>query len=94
MPTKKSSKSKKVLSDSSNKQVLKALVITGKDVPLQKNVSNSLNEDSDTFSSLGTNKIVSPPFDPSVLAFLPENSSELVQVIEAMEINIKDSDKD
>lgn len=75
---------------SKNKQILKALVISAKNLPtIEKNVSNELEEDE--FSSLIGNdtKIIEPPFDPKMLAFLPENSSELIQIVEVMEINIE-----
>lgn len=67
------------------RQVLKAIVI-GADPIAGK--SKALPDD--PFQDLiGAGRVIEPPFDLLTLAMLPENSSELLQAVEAMEINIE-----
>ena len=72
----------------SNQQALQAIVLTGEEIV--KQVSNALGDsDIPTSGSSARGDVIDPPLPLEILAKLPENSTELVQVIEAMEINIE-----
>jgi PBSX family phage portal protein len=75
--------------NSQNKQVLKAIVFSPSEEAIKKQ-SNDMSDSEDFFqSALGTSRFIEPPLNPLILSMLPESSSELVQCIEAMEINIE-----
>ena len=78
--------SEKIMSD--NQRVMRAIVISG-DSEIQKQKSNEIDHDRAMDSQVSESHFILPPYDPNVLAMLPENSSELVQCIEAMEVNIE-----
>jgi PBSX family phage portal protein len=78
-----------MISQARQRQIIKAIVVG----PVLKEdlttgATKELPEDDflETLSSEG--KIITPPFDPLVLALMPEHSTTLAQVIEAMEVNI------
>lgn len=70
-----------------NQRCLNAIVISG-DTEIKKQ-SNALDPERDGGSEITDAHFIMPPYDPETLAFLPENSSELVQCVEAMEVNIE-----
>lgn len=74
--------------ETENQRCLRAIVISG-DAALAKQKSNALDPDRERESEISDARFILPPYEPDVLALLPENSSELIQCIEAMEINIE-----
>ncbi len=74
--------------ETENQRCLRAIVVSG-DKALEKQKSNALDPDRERESEVTDARFILPPYEPDVLALLPENSSELVQCIEAMEINIE-----
>ena len=74
--------------ETENQRCLRAIVISG-DAALEKQKSNALDPDRERESEMTDARFILPPYEPDVLALLPENSSELVQCVEAMEINIE-----
>jgi hypothetical protein len=69
-----------------NRDTVKAIVFG--DQPIRKQASAALEVD-DFKEMIGSGEVIEPPFNPSVLSMMSENSSELGQIIEAMEINIE-----
>lgn len=68
-------------------RIVKAHVFGVATADLPANASRTLPED-ELFGGSGV-KLVPPPYDPQVLARLPEQSGELGQLIEAMETNVE-----
>jgi capsid portal protein len=75
--------------EASNKRVVKAIIVGPR---VKDNVTNGeakqIPTDDLMQQLIAEDKVLIPPFDPLVLAMLPENNSELGPVIEVMEINI------
>jgi len=78
--------------DSPTKQnIVKAIVVgIREDVRAEMSGKTRQIDDSEDWTTMYKDgKAISPPFEPLILAQLPENSSELGQCIEAMEVNIE-----
>jgi PBSX family phage portal protein len=70
-----------------NRDVVKAIVF-GKEKPVKKATKTA--ESGDPFLDMyKEHQVIEPPFDPMVLTMMEENSSELRQCVDAMEINIE-----
>lgn len=72
----------------SNRAVVRA-TICGVNQTVEKFVQDSEYDGLERSDSIVSQELVKPPFDPLVLAQLPENSSELGKCVEAMEVNIE-----
>jgi PBSX family phage portal protein len=70
-----------------NGRLLRAIVVSGRE-DIKKQKSNALDPVSERYPQ-HRDYFIEPPYEPDILAMLPENSSELVQIIEAMEVNIE-----
>lgn len=84
-------KAVKIHNDTNQKAVskIKARIIGGVDVPIEKRAGRTELMSPDTDTQLMTdNSVIEPPFDLLTLAMLPEHSSEMNQCIETMENNI------
>jgi len=70
--------------------VIKAIAIQLKEGPTNTDTgrSNVQIEDPELSTLIATGRVIVPPFDPLILAMLPENSTILEQCIASMELNI------